>query len=261
MKLKFFSLIVFVCLAANMLAQDKSLYQKEIFVIGNDTLPYRILLPKNYDASKKYPLVYFLHGAGERGNDNEAQLMHGSTLFLRDSIREKYPAIVVFPQCPLNTAWSNVKFKMDTVKKTREFLFQSGGDPTIAMVLAQGLLKKIIKAYSVNKKQIYVTGLSMGGMGTFEIVRRNPKLFAAAMPICGGAEPSTASKLVKTKWWVFHGDADPVVPEFLSKDMVSALKAAGADVQYTVYPGVGHDSWNNAFAEPSFLAWLFSISK
>ena len=196
MKTKIRLLLMLVTLFTGLLAQDNSLYKKEIFVVNNDTLPYRILLPLNYDASKKYPLILMLHGAGERGNDNESQLVHGAGLFLRDSVREKYPAIVLFPQCPANSFWSNMDSKMDKSGK-REFLFKAGGAPTIAMDLAQQLLKKIIKIYPVNKKQLYVGGLSMGGMGAFEIVRRNPKLFVAAFPICGGADPSTAKKLTK----------------------------------------------------------------
>ena len=260
MKIKFILLVVFVNILVSLQAQDKSLFQKEIFVKGTDTLPYRILLPLHYDASKKYPLILMLHGAGERGNDNESQLVHGSTLFLRDSIREKYPAIVVFPQCPASSFWSNVKFEQDASGK-RAFNFQAKGAPTIAMDLAQQLLKKIIHDYPVNKKQIYIGGLSMGGMGTFEIVRRNPKLFAAAFPICGGAEPSTAAKLKRVKWWVFHGAADDVVPPELSVKMVDALKAANAEVKFSLYPEVKHNSWDNAFAEPTFLSWLFSIRK
>lgn len=254
-------LFTLVCGSYIVQAQDKSQFKKEIYVSGTDTLPYRILLPINYNASKKYPLVYFLHGAGERGNDNEAQLTHGSSLFLQDSIRQNYPSIVVFPQCPEKSFWSNVKFTNDSITGAWQFQFQPDGEPTIAMKLAEELLKKLMKDFPVNKKQVYITGLSMGGMGTFEMVRRNPKLFAAAMPICGGAEPSTSAKLTKTKWWVFHGDSDNVVPEHFSKDMVDALKAAGADVKYSVYPGVGHNSWDNAFAEPMFMAWMFSNKK
>ena len=260
MKIKFIFICCLSLVITSLQAQDKSLYKKEIFTVNNDTLPYRILLPQHYDASKKYPLILVLHGAGERGNDNESQLVHGSTLFLRDSIREKYPAIVVFPQCPASSFWSNVKFDQDASGK-RGFNFQSKGAPTIAMDLAQQLLKKIIHDYPVNKKQIYVGGLSMGGMGTFEIVRRNPKLFAAAFPICGGAEPSTAGKLKKVKWWVFHGAVDEVVPPEWSVKMVDALTAVNADVKFSLYPGVNHNSWDNAFAEPTFLSWLFSNSK
>lgn len=260
MKIKFIFICCLSLVITSLQAQDKSQYKKEIFTVNNDTLPYRILLPQHYDALKKYPLILVLHGAGERGNDNESQLVHGSTLFLRDSILEKYPAIVVFPQCPASSFWSNVKFEQDASGK-RGFNFQSKGAPTIAMDMAQQLLKKIIHDYPVNKKQIYVGGLSMGGMGTFEIVRRNPKLFAAAFPICGGAEPSTATKLKRVKWWVFHGAADDAVPPELSVKMVDALKAANAEVKFSLYPEVKHNSWDNAFAEPTFLSWLFSNSK
>jgi len=214
----------------------------------------------NYDAAKKYPLILLLHGAGERGNDNESQLVHGAGLFLQDSIRQYYPAIVVFPQCPAKSFWANPSFKQDSAGKWN-ILFQAAGEPTIAMDLVQQLLKKIIKEYPVNKKQLYVGGLSMGGMGTFEIVRRNPTLFAAAFPICGGADPSTASKLTKVKWWVFHGDADAVVPFAFSQTMVDALQKAGADVKFSLYPGVNHNSWDNAFAEPTLLSWLFAQHK
>ncbi len=261
MKIRLSLIITLAAFCFSAKSQDKSLFKKEIYVSGSDTLPYRILLPLNYDASKKYPLILVLHGAGERGNNNEAQLVHGSYLFLKDSVREKFPAIVVFPQCPASSFWSNVQFQFDSVTKQRTLGFRADGEPTIAMKLAQELLYKIINDYPVNKKQIYVGGLSMGGMGTFEIVRRNPKLFAAAFPICGGGAPATAPMMKKIKWWVFHGDVDAVVPASLSQEMVDALKAAGADVKYSLYPGVNHNSWDNAFAEPGLLPWLFSKKK
>jgi predicted peptidase len=241
-------------------AQDVSLYQKQLYISGTDTMPYRLLFPHNYDAEKKYPLVFFLHGAGERGNDNELQLVHGAKLFLKDEVRKNFPAIIVFPQCSANSFWANVDFKMDSSGK-RIFSFPEAGEPTIAMKLAQELLMKIIKTYPVEKKQIYVGGLSMGGMGTFEIVRRNPKLFAAAIPICGGGNIATASVLKKTKWWVFHGAKDDVVPPKLSEDMVDALKKRKADVKFTLYPEANHNSWDAAFAEPDFLSWLFAQKK
>ncbi len=237
-------------------AQDLNLYQKKLYINGNDTMPYRLLLPDNYDASKKYPLIFFLHGAGERGSDNEKQLVHGAKLFLKEEVRKKFPAIIVFPQCAANSFWSNVDFKIDNGKRT--FSFQENGEPTIAMKLAQELLINIMKTYTVAKKQVYVGGLSMGGMGTFEIVRRNPKLFAAAIPICGGGNTSTASSLKKTKWWVFHGGKDDVVPPKLSEDMVNALKDVKTSVKFTLYPDANHNSWDSAFAEPELLSWLFA---
>jgi len=261
MKTKLSIVLIFLFVVFSAQAQDKSLFKKETYISGSDTLPYRMLLPENYDPSKRYPLILVLHGAGERGNDNEAQLVHGSYLFLKDSVRKQFPAIVIFPQCPANSFWSNVQFKYDSANKSRSFMFLDGGEPTVAMKLAQELLYKVIADYPVNKKQVYVGGLSMGGMGTFEIVRRNPKLFAAAFPICGGGAASTAPAMKKVKWWVFHGDADAVVPATLSQEMVDALKAAGADVKFSLYPGVNHNSWDNAFAEPGLLPWLFSHKK
>jgi predicted peptidase len=240
-------------------AQDISLYEKKLYISGNDTMPYRLLLPVDFDASKKYPLVFFLHGAGERGNDNEKQLVHGANFFLKEEVRTKYPAIVVFPQCAENSFWSNVGFKMDNGQRT--FLFQEAGEATPAMKLAQELLRSLIKTYPVAKRQLYVGGLSMGGMGTFEIVRRNPQLFAAAIPICGGGNTATASSLKKTKWWVFHGGKDDVVPPQLSEEMVQALKKVKASVKFTLYPNANHNSWDAAFAEPDLLSWLFAQKK
>ena len=253
-------LLVFMFLSAQQSwSQDLSQYEKHWIVQNGDTLPYRLLLPENYDASKKYPLVFFLHGAGERGNDNEKQLVHGAKLFLKEDVRKNFPAIIVFPQCATNSFWSNVDFKMESGKRT--FSFQEAGEPTIAMRLAQELLKSIVKSYKIAKKQIYVGGLSMGGMGTFEIVRRNPKLFAAAFPICGGANVNTASSLKKTKWWVFHGGKDDVVPPKLSEDMVEAIKKQKGKVKFSLYPNANHNSWDSAFAEPELLTWLFAQHK
>lgn len=243
------------------LAQDKTLYEKHWLVSGGDTLPYRLLLPKNYDASKKYPLVLFLHGSGERGNDNEAQLTHGGGLFLQDSIRDNYPAIVVFPQCSAKSYWSNVDIRYDSVAKQRIWNFSAGGEPTVAMRLLLQLVSGLQNDYPLDKRRLYVGGLSMGGMGTFELVRRLPKTFAAAWPICGGANTATAKTIRKPKWWIFHGLADAVVPVELSKNMADALVNAGAVIRLNLYPGVNHNSWDNAFAEPDLMRWIFSNHK
>jgi predicted peptidase len=254
-------LLTFVFICATTFAQDLTLYEKHLFVKNGDTLPYRVLLPENYDASKKYPLVYFLHGAGERGKDNEAQLTHGAKLFLKEEVRKNFPAIVVFPQCPRESYWSNVEFGRDSVTGKGIFIFKDGGNPTKAMAMAQDLLKDLMQKYPINKKQVYGAGLSMGGMGTFEIVRRNPRVFAAAIPICGGAAPGTASKLKNVNWWVFHGAKDDVVPQSCSDVIVEALKKVNAPVKYTVYPEANHNSWDPAFAEPGLLTWLFTQKK
>lgn len=250
-------LLLFLLLATSFLyAQNFQAFEKKEFVVGNDTMPYRLLLPENYNPAIRYPVILFLHGAGERGKDNELQLVHGARLFLKEEVRKDFPSIVIFPQCPKNSYWSNMDTKI--INGEKSFVFRADGEPTPALNLAQQLLYFIIQNYSVEKKQVYVGGLSMGGMGTFEIVRRNPLLFAAAFPICGGAVPETASQLKNVKWWIFHGGKDNVVPPFHSEQMAEALKSVMADVRFTLYPEANHNSWDAAFAEPELLKWLFS---
>lgn len=254
-------LLPLLLFAASLLAQDLSLYEKRWLVQGNDTLPYRLLLPKNFDASKRYPLILVLHGGGERGNDNEAQLVHGAKLFVQDSIRDRFPAIVVFPQCAKESYWAPVQFGQDAAGK-RTFSYPPDASATIPMQLVMQLLDTLDQQYKLDDDRLYVGGLSMGGMGTFDLVARKPKTFAAAFPICGGGAPEHAPDLRRTRWWVFHGDADEVVPWQLSETMVNAIKKQKrASVQFTLYPGVNHNSWDNAFAEPQLLPWLFAQKK
>ena len=229
---------------------------KKNFQKDGHAMPYQILLPKNFNRKKSYPLLLFLHGAGERGTNNELQLVHGSKMFLEKNNQEKYPAIVVFPQCPRNSYWSNVKG--ERVDDAYKFTFYEGGEPTVAMKAVQALLTDLKNTYKIDAKRMYVGGLSMGGMGTFELVYRNPKTFAAAFAICGGANTATASKITDTQWWVFHGEDDRVVNHQHSLDMVKALKDVGGNVKFSSYPEVNHNSWDSAFAEPDFLSWIFS---
>lgn len=238
-------------------AQDNSVYQKKWMVQQGDTLPYRVLLPLNYDSTKTYPVVFFLHGAGERGRDNERQLIHGSKLFVKEDIRAKYAFITILPQCPASDYWSNVVREHDDAGR-RSFFFLEDGVPGRYMELLQELVKHVFEVYPVKKDQVYAGGLSMGGMGTFELVRRMPNTFAAAFPICGGANPATAQKMKKVNWWIFHGAKDNVVLPHHSEKMVVALKAAGANVKWTLFPEANHNAWDPAFAEPELLPWLFS---
>ncbi|HEU4470602.1 MAG TPA: prolyl oligopeptidase family serine peptidase [Flavisolibacter sp.] len=242
------------------LSQDLSAFEKKWMVQGNDTMPYRVLLPLNYDTAKAYPVIFFLHGAGERGRDNEKQLVHGSKLFLQEEVRKNFPAIVVFPQCGTNDYWSNVLRTHDASGK-RQFHFLPGGEPTRSMALLQKLTRLILASYRVKSNQVYIGGLSMGAMGTYELVRRMPRIFAAAFAICGGAEPSTARQLKQTSWWIFHGLKDDVVDPVFSRKMTDALKAAGADTRLTLYPEANHNSWDPAFAEKELFTWLFSKKK
>jgi len=240
-------------------AQDRELFKKEIFVHGRDTLKYRILYPTQYDINKKYPVVLFLHGAGERGNDNEKQLVHGSGLFLDSVNRSQFPTFVIFPQCPQNSYWAKMKRELNgEADSLGNFMFTSTGEPNKPLALVQQLIDSFVQTPQVNADQVYIGGLSMGGMGTFEMLWRRPGLFAAAFAICGGGDPKKVTEYAQGfPIWVFHGDNDKVVPVSNSRLMVNSLKAAGAKVTYTEYPGVGHDSWNNAFKEPALLDWLF----
>lgn len=240
-------------------SQDLSEYQKKWMVQGGDTLPYRVLLPLGYDSSKEYPVIFFLHGAGERGRDNERQLIHGSRFFLQNEIRNQYKAIVFFPQCANTDYWANVLRVHDATG--RNFYFQEDGPPNRYMELLQQFVSLVLLNYRVKKDQVYVGGLSMGGMGTFELVRRMPDVFAAAFPICGGANPRTASQIKKVSWWIFHGGKDSVVPSSHSEDIVNALKKTGAKVKFTLYPEANHNSWDSTFAEPGLISWLFAQKK
>jgi predicted peptidase len=238
-------------------AQPDELFLREVFKVKKEVLPYRILYPDHFVAKQKYPLLFVLHGSGERGNDNELQLTHGSCLFLKDDVRKKFPAIVVFPQCPAESFWSNVDRRPSGAK--RNFVFYENGDPTQAMRLLTGLIDSLLTRPYVDQSRVYVGGLSMGGMGTFELLWRKPDVFAAAFVICGGGHPMTVTNYAKkVPVWIFHGAKDDVVPLSASEIMVKALKDAGANPRFTIYPDVEHDSWTSTFSEPELLPWLFS---
>lgn len=240
------------------LSQDLSMYKKDVFTSKKGNLPYRILLPKNYNPNVKYPLILFLHGSGERGNDNELQLTHGADLFLKASVRRDYPAVVVFPQLANDHFWSS--FESDRNANPRTFVYPEKPKKVTHQELLKGLIKDLKKQFSLDANRLYVGGLSLGGMGTFEIVYNNPNVFAAAFPICGGANPKIAKNISDPSWWIFHGADDVVVKAAYSQQMYDALKAENADAKITIYPNVNHDSWTNAFAEPDLLKWLFSKS-
>jgi predicted peptidase len=243
-------------------AQNESAqYEKRSFKTSFDsTLSYRILYPKDFDATKKYPLVVFLHGAGERGDDNEQQLTHGANLFLKPTNRDSFPCIVVFPQCPKHDYWSSVK--IDRTTTPYQFDFDYTRKATNALASVADLVYSLKDNNYVDPTRIYIMGLSMGGMGTFEIAARQPKLFAAAISICGGGDTLHLPRRIRRiPFWVLHGTADPVVGVKESQRMVAALTKRKASVKYSEYPNVGHGSWTNAFAEPQLLQWLFSNKK
>ncbi|HMM11615.1 MAG TPA: prolyl oligopeptidase family serine peptidase [Bacteroidales bacterium] len=246
---------LFSCLFA-----QQEYYTSAGFARDGGLLPFRIMYPEGFTVEAKYPLIIFLHGAGERGNDNQKQLVHGANFFAQYN-RRQYPAVVVFPQCPENQYWASVDFTWHD-DGSRTFGFRPEKEPTPPLSLVIQLIDSLLTTPWIDHSRIYIGGLSMGGMGTFEMIYRLPDVFAAAFPVCGGGKPETAPFFAsKVPVWVFHGDADPVVPISLSTAMVDALRNAGADPLFTIYPGVGHNAWDYTFQEPDLIPWLFQQKK
>ncbi|HMQ47975.1 MAG TPA: prolyl oligopeptidase family serine peptidase [Saprospiraceae bacterium] len=236
------------------MAQDVD-YEKRVFLASNGhELPYRILFPAGYgQTDTAFPLLLFLHGAGERGDDNQAQLVHGGA-FLREQ-NKHHPAIVVFPQCAASSYW--IELESEGSGKTRQLGFPFNEKGTPPMEAVQELLDSLLNTERVGK--VYLGGLSMGAFGGFDLLARRPDTFEAAFLICGGGNTLLAPLYAPhTRLWLFHGTEDSVVPVQYSQKMYEALQEAGANVRYTEYPEVNHDSWNAAFAEPELLNWLFA---
>ena len=214
-------------------------------------LLYRVYTPKGASTENKLPLILFLHGAGERGDDNAAQLKNCMKQFLK--MQEKYPAFIIAPQCPRDKKWNEVNWQAAS-----HVTPEKPSDPFASLI---PLLDQLKKELAVDLKRLYVTGLSMGGYGTWDLITRLPDTVAAAVPICGGGDETKADALAKIPQWIFHGGADNVVKVDRSRHMVEALKKAGAEPKYTEYPGVGHNSWDKAYAEADLWSWLFAQKK
>lgn len=222
-------------------------------------LPYRVMYPEGYDSSKRYPLVVFLHGAGERGNDNEVQLVNGKQ-FLVDNFSVTFPAIVIAAQCPTDNYWANVQ--RNEIGGKVSFVFGASDKISSSMATLVELINWWVSSGLVDTDKIYAGGLSMGGMGTFELLWRMPDTFAAAFPICGGAALDKMPLYAKnTAVWIFHGSADRVVPVDFSRKAAERLKELGCDVKYTEYEGVDHNSWDYTFKEKDLAKWLFGHTK
>ena len=224
-----------------------------------DSLHYRQLNPLKIEQGEKYPLVLFLHGAGERGSNNLSQLTHGGRMFTNPVNREEFPAFVLFPQCPEELYWPSPK-RPDGFQQENPLPF--GAEISRPLALTKELLDNVIQLYPIDKDRIYIVGLSMGGMGTFDMVCRFPDLFAAAIPICGGIHTDRLDGFYSnTVFRIFHGDVDSVVPVRLSREAYLKLKSKGVDVEYIEFPGVNHGSWDPAFNRRDFMSWLFQQRK
>lgn len=250
-----FSLILLVFFAGVIEAKTETGFLNRKATVGSTTYGYQVYVPADWNAKQRWPVVLFLHGAGERGSDGIIQTEVGvGTAIRRYSERAK--CVVVFPQCLKNRWWSEPEMQAQALKA----------------------LELSVKEFRGDSERLYLTGISMGGYGTWAIASANPGKFAALAPVCGGVRlpqriaeqlklPATqgedpytpvAQLVGKTPVWIFHGAADSVVPVAESRKMHEALKAVGGNVKYSEYEGVNHNSWDKAYAEADFFNWLLA---
>ena len=234
------------------LGQVERGFVKKSIAWGGERFAYQVFIPERWSPLDEWPVILFLHGAGERGSDGLSQTRVGIGPAIRAD-EGHFPAIVVLPQCRDGVWWND-----DTMEK---------------VVLAT--LERTIEEYNGDTDRLYLTGISMGGYGTFYFGAKYPKRFAALVPICGGIVPpfrgrmesgqtegdpykEAARRIGQTPTWIFHGGADPVVPVTESRHMRNELAKSSIHVKYTEYPGVGHNSWDRAYAEPGLFGWMLS---
>jgi len=216
---------------------------------SGELLKYRIYVPDGISEMKKCPLMVFLHGSGERGDDNKSQLKHSAMDIVAWSKSNKEPVILIVPQCPLNMQWVNVNWSAET--------HNMPDSPAIPLRLVFELCDQVRTKYPVDSSRIYIAGLSMGGYGTWDAIQRKPNYFAAAIPVCGGGDDKQAGKIKNVPIWAFHGDKDTSVDPKRSRMMIEAIRKSGGNPKYTEYEGVGHNSWKRTFTNPEVLRWLF----
>jgi predicted peptidase len=251
-------LIVGIISCAILLTQSKIAqsveFEKHIFSTSSGELPYRFVRAAE-GSETKYPLLVFLHGGGELGDNNETQLSNFPSHFLSSENRAKYNCYIIAPQCPSYDSWTSFPQYPSSIHTSES--------PTQAMSLVLSLIDSLCKATNLNidKNRIYVTGLSLGGEGTFDIITRAPDLFAAAAPICGIADTSKSHLMKNTPLWIFHGSKDDINDVKYSRMIVKALASINVNAKYTEYPNLSHYCWNKAFDEPEFLSWMFSQRK
>ena len=228
MRIVLLPLVVAVCLHAPAIADDSRQTSQVLDTTVKVEMSYLRSLPRNYDEQDAWPLVLFLHGAGERGNDLELVKKHGPPKLIEEG--KDFPFILVSPQCRKDVWWEPIELT--------------------------ALLDQIVKTHNVDKDRIYVTGLSMGGFGSWRLAAYTPKRFAAIAPICGGGETYWTRRFSHLPVWAFHGAKDTGVPPERSQAMVDALKKEGGKPKLTIYPDARHDSWTETYNNPRFYEWL-----
>lgn len=252
---RLFLIVIYLLSITSTFSQNTRFAKRQFISPKGDTLNYRFLSP-DYNPGRKYPLVVFLHGSGERGNNNDSQLQWGVTNFANDEMMTQYPAYVLAPQCPSNQSWANLLFP---AKGSMDIKLLP--EPTRPMQSLIALIDTLVTKVNIDVNRIYITGLSMGGMGTFDAISRYPDKFAAAVPVCGAGDTSKAKLISKIPIWIIHGNEDPSVDSRASLEMVNALVRAGGKPGFTLIPETGHFSWLAAYIDRSMLQWLFRQHK
>ncbi len=218
---------------------------------SNEEIHYRLMKPASVEQDQKYPLVIFLHGAGERGSDNQLQLQYFPTQMAQPRWRDRFPCYVLAPQCRTDRKWMDV----DWSRKADPDMPETPSEQLQAVIQ---MLELTLKDEQIDKDRIYLTGLSMGGFGSFDLAIRHPDWFAAVAPICGAADPSKIAAIKDLPVWVAHGDADTAVPVDRSRSAVNALRDAGGHPIYVEMPGVPHNSWTPSYEDNDGLVpWMF----
>lgn len=231
-------LTLFVGCSSNVIVKENRMKRQEEKSLKTEfeqqiNINYLLYLPKNYNGKEKFPLLMFLHGSGERGNNLELVKKHGPPKLIDQG--KDFPFIIVSPQCPAGIRW-----------KTNSLI---------------ALLDEIIKNYNVDTNKIYITGLSMGGYGTWKLANEIPERLAAIIPVCGWGDPWTICEIGDLPVWAFHGAKDNVVPPQKSQDLIDALKACKGNAKLTLYPEANHDSWSATYDNPEVYEWLLKQSK
>ena len=237
------------------------------------SLTFYLFVPLNYNPDRKYPLVLLLHGGGERASaqktaaENRARLVDANYVAVwgpgaaepySPRVQQRWPSFIVVPQLLFPNRWVDVN--------PHQGSYTQAANPTDSLYMAKAIVDSLRKQYaSIDANRLYITGLSLGGYGTWDAIERWPSYFAAAAPICGAGDPSRAGDLVRLPIWAFAGSEDPIVPVSGSRSMIAAIREAGGNPQYTEYPGVGHVSWIYPYAvdgqpnaSPAFFEWLFA---
>ena len=254
MKTRTLAVLTLLAGAAHAQTRETGFLDRRVTVVGH-SYHYQVFVPASYTATQRWPVILFLHGAGERGDDGLLQTQVGLGAALRQNAA-RFPAIIVLPQAPAESMWTGVPARM-----------------------AMAALEETSREFRTDSDRVYLTGLSLGGNGTWYLAYRYPSRFAAIVPICGfvtafrvwsgpftpvvpadsGAPfEALARQLRRVPTWIVHGEVDNVVPVEQSQQAAAALKAAGAPVQYLEVPGTGHNAWDAAYGSPALVRWLFA---